>query len=185
MRGTGATGHKLIAGGPTKPNKESMGKVEADKVLKVCRKVCKKFTDGLALQKRKGDDNTFEESTFTGVLVDKIRLMSQVEKSPMKVDHTYPNKELVLIRIAEEANLSGCMISICRSFSQRVIATGARDGHTFCIKVVYANVHSWKVVTCVTHPEPVPVTKTDDKSDEEDDLKDDNKILGEEGNDIS
>ena len=52
----------------------------------------------------------------------------------MKVDHTYPNKELVLIRIAEEANLSGCMISIGRSCSQRVISTGARDGHMFCIR---------------------------------------------------
>ena len=42
----------------------------------------------------------------------------------MKVDHTYPNKELVLIRIAEEDNLSECIISIGRSFSHRVIATG-------------------------------------------------------------
>ena len=100
----------------------------------------------------------------------------------MKVDHTYPNKKLVLIRIADEANLSGCMNSIGRSCSQRVIATGARDGHTFCIKVLYGNVHSWKVMTCNTHPEPVPVTKTDDNNDEEDDLQEDDKILGEEGN---
>ena len=38
MRGIEATGRKLIAGGPTKPNTESMGKAEAEKVLKVWRK---------------------------------------------------------------------------------------------------------------------------------------------------
>ena len=69
----------------------------------------------------------------------------------MKVDHTYANKELVLIRTAEEANLNVCMISIARSCSQRIIATGVRDGHTFCTKVLYSNVQSWKVVECVTH----------------------------------
>ena len=51
-----------------------------------------------------------------------------------------------------------------------------------CIKVLYSNVHSWKVVTGVTHPEAGPVAKIDDKDDEEDDLKDNNKIVGEEGN---
>ena len=99
----------------------------------------------------------------------------------MKVDHTYPNKELVLIRIADEANLSGCMITIARSCSQRIIASGARDGHTFCIKVLYTNVHLWQVVECVTHPEPIPVTKTDEKASEEADLTD-AAIVGEEGN---
>ena len=48
--------------------------------------------------------------------------MSQVEESPMKVGHTYPNKEIALIRIAEEANLSGCMITIGRSCTKRVMA---------------------------------------------------------------
>ena len=47
LRDTGATGRKLIAGGPAKPNTESMGEVEAEKVLKVWRKERKKYTDGL------------------------------------------------------------------------------------------------------------------------------------------
>ena len=51
---------------------------------------------------------------------------------------------------------------------------------TCFVKVLYTNVHLWKVLTCVTHPEPVPATNTDDKDDKKDDLKDDNKIVGEE-----
>ena len=85
----------------------------------------------------------------------------------MKVGHTYPKKEIVLIRIAEETNLSGCMITIGRSCSKCVMDTGARDGHQFCIKVLYNSVHSWKVVTCDTNPEPVTGTNTNKKDDEE------------------
>ena len=96
--------------------------------------------------------------------MDKIQLMTQVEDSPMKVGHTYPTKEMVLIRIAEEANLSGCMITISRSCSKRIFASGARDNHTFCIRVLYTNVHSWKVVECATHPELMTVTKKSESS---------------------
>ena len=162
FHGKGASGRKLTPGGPQKPDTTSMGEVEAEQVLKNWRKERKKYTDGVALQKRREllDDFTFDESTYTGVLSDKIRLMSQVEDSPMKVGHTYPTKEMVLIRIAEEANLSGCMITISRSCSKRIFASGARDSHTFCIRVLYTNVHSWKVVECETHPELMTVTKT-------------------------
>ena len=77
FRGKGASGRKLTPGGPPKPDTTSMGEVEAEKLLKVWRKERKKYTDGVALQKRKGllDDSTFDESTYTGVLVDKIRLI--------------------------------------------------------------------------------------------------------------
>jgi hypothetical protein len=182
FHGKGASGSKLTPGGPQKPDTTSMCEVEAEKVLKKWRKERKRYTDGVALQKRREllDDFTFDESTYTGVLSDKIRLMSQVEDSPMKVGHTYPTKEIVLIRIAEEANLSGCMIKIARSCSQRVIASGARDGHTFCIKVLYTNVHSWKVVECITHPEPITVTTTNESYTEVVDLTD-AAIVGEEG----
>ena len=99
----------------------------------------------------------------------------------MKVGHTNPTKEIVLIRIAKEANLSGCMIKISRRCSKRIFASGARDGHTFCIKVLYTNVHLWKVVECETHPEPITVTKTSVSSTMEVDLTD-AAIVGEVGN---
>ena len=74
FRGTGASGRKLTPGGPPKPDTTSMGEVEAEKVLKVWRKERKKYTDGVALQKRKVllDDSVYDESSYTGVLVDKI-----------------------------------------------------------------------------------------------------------------
>ncbi len=185
--GTGQTGRKLLSGGPPKPDTSKMGEMEAEQVIKEWRRERKKYTDGLALQKRKtqllGDENTFDEALYTGVLADKMRLMTQVEESPMKVGHNYPNKELVLLRIAEEANLSGCMISIGRSCTKRVIATGARDNHKFYIKVLYSFAHSWKVEVCDTYPEPIPAANNqNEKDDEEDDRNDDNALVLEEGN---
>ena len=74
FHGKGASGRKLTPGGPQKPDTTSMGEVEADQALKKWRKERKRYTDGVALQKRKEllDDFTFDESTYTGVLSDKI-----------------------------------------------------------------------------------------------------------------
>ena len=157
-RGKGAVGRKLVTGGPVKPNTDGLSEVEAEKLIMKWRKERKKYTDRLALIKRKGlskaDVQGYDTSDeFTGVLVEKLRLQTQVEDTPMMVGHTYPTKEIVLLRIAEEANVSGCMISFVRSDTQRVNATGHRDGHKFCIKVVYNNAHAWKVEVCNTYPE--------------------------------
>ena len=182
-RGNNSVGRKLVTGGPVKPNTDGKSEVEAEKLIKKWRKDRKKYTDHLALMKRKGkstDDvqayDTSEE--FTGVVVEKIRLQTQVEETPMMVGHTYPTKEIVLLRIAEEANVSGCMISIVRSDSKRVTATGGRDGHKFCIKVLYNNVHSWKVEVCNTYPEKM----ADDKF--VDDGKNDETMLTEIGGEV-
>jgi len=117
----------------------------------------------VSLEKRRGRlVHYVDEKDYTGVTVDRIQLMTLVEEAPMKVGHTYPNKEVVLIRISEEANQSGSMVTIARSCSKRVIATGAKDGHQFCIKVLYSELHCWKVTECDTYPEPIPAAKTDD-----------------------
>ena len=75
FHGKGASGRKLTPGGPQKPDTTSMGEVEAEQILKKWRKERKRYTDGVALQKRKEllDDFTFDESTYTGVLSDKIQ----------------------------------------------------------------------------------------------------------------
>jgi hypothetical protein len=107
--------------------------------------------------------------------------MSQVEESPLKVGHTYPTKEIVLIRIAEEFNLSGCMITISQSCSKRIFASDARDSHNFCIRVLYTDLHSWKVVECETHPKPITATKKSASSNGVVDSTD-AAIVGEVGN---
>jgi hypothetical protein len=74
FHGKGASGLKLTPGGPQKPDTTSMGEVEAEQVLQKWRKERKKYTDGVALKKRKGllDDFIVDKSTYTRVLSDKI-----------------------------------------------------------------------------------------------------------------
>jgi hypothetical protein len=102
----------------------------------------KKFTDGVAKLRHEKKSNAPVDATMivqekqnSGVLVESLSLMSVVADSPMAVYHTYPSKEIVLIRIAEEANYSGCAVSIGRSDFMRVHAYG-RNGSKFVVKVV-------------------------------------------------
>ncbi len=53
--------------------------------------------------------------------------MAEVESSPLMLDHTFPTKELLLLRITEEANLNGCHVSSKRSDDYRVQVVGSSD----------------------------------------------------------
>ena len=53
--------------------------------------------------------------------------MTEVESSPLMLDHTFPTKEVLLLRITEEANLSGCHVSSKRSDDYRVQVVGSSD----------------------------------------------------------
>jgi hypothetical protein len=67
----------------------------------------------------------------------------------MAIGHTYPSKEVALIRIAEEANYSGCQVTIGRSDLMRVQAYG-RNGSSFEVKVVCSDKFGWRVSACNT-----------------------------------
>jgi hypothetical protein len=90
-----------------------------------------------------------QEQQYSGVLVESLRMMLVVADSPMAVDHTYPSKEVSLIRISEEANYSGCAVSIGRSDTMRVHAYG-RNGSNFEVKVVCSDTFGWRVAQCDT-----------------------------------
>ena len=51
-------------------------------------------------------------SNQTGNLSLQLRNMTSVEKEKLMVNHTFPSKEILLIRIAEEANHTGVNISV-------------------------------------------------------------------------
>ena len=53
-----------------------------------------------ALNKDKGD-------SYTGCLHPTLRTMAEVEKSRLKAGHTFPDKDVLKLRVAEEANLRG------------------------------------------------------------------------------
>jgi hypothetical protein len=153
----GAAGRSLAPGGPSRPSTEGFSEEEAAQMIKAWRKARKRYTDGLAKKRRDAQRNktkdlpvpVVEHEQYTGVVVDSIRPMSSVGDYPMAVGHSYPSKEVALIRIAEEANYSGCQIGIGRSDLMRVHAYG-RKGSSFDVRVVCSEKFGWKVSACNT-----------------------------------
>jgi hypothetical protein len=92
------------------------------------------------------------DQTYTGVLNDRLRTMTDVESSPLMLDHTFPTKEVLLLRITEEANLSGCHVSSKRSDDYRVQVLGSSYS-SFKIKAVYSSTFGWKIIKCETRHE--------------------------------
>jgi hypothetical protein len=89
-------------------------------------------------------------------------LMSDVEVTPLLKGHTFPTKDILLIRIAEEANFCGCQIAIVQNDNYQVCIRGCA-GSLFQIKASCSVKLGWKVTSIQTRE----VTKAnDDPADE-------------------
>jgi hypothetical protein len=105
----GSAGRSLAPGGPSRPSTEGFSEEEAAQMIKAWRVARKRYTDGLAKKRRDAQRNktkdlpvpVVEHEQYTGVVVDSIWPMSSVGDYPMAVGHSYPSKEVALIRIAE------------------------------------------------------------------------------------
>ncbi len=155
-------GRSLMKGGPERPTTTGLSEEAAEEVKKKWRIERKRYTDQQASLARRqmnrlddsglGDlvvDVGQDTEHHTGVLTDTLRMMSEVDEFPLQVGHTFPSKELVLIRIAEEANFCGCPVSLVRSDDLRVHAMG-RNGSGFVVTVYFSNKSGWKVCKCDT-----------------------------------
>ena len=128
-------GRNLTRGGPQRPDTSGMTKAGADAEIKKWRKARKKYTDGLLAAKAKlrksleNDKDEYDDAiVYLGVSTPFLRPMSAVESQPMCVDHTYPSKEVLLLRIAEEANLHNIEVANVRSCNKRVYYDGRGGG---------------------------------------------------------
>ena len=179
--GLDGRGRTYIPGGPQPPNTEGMGEMEADRAMKAFKKDCRRYTDSQANLKRRGnryaDDKDIQPdiSSYTGVCNPVLRSMTEVELTRMMVGHTYPTKDLVLLRIAEESNLCGNIYLISRSDNKRVIATCNSEGNTALIKILYSIAGAaWTVaIYDKIHPDNTPTTEVHDDKDDNDDEDDD------------
>jgi hypothetical protein len=76
--------------------------------------------------------------------------MVEVTDAPLLEGHTFPDKEIVLIRILEEANLYGVRIKIIWSDGLQVDARGF-NGDPFHVVAYYGTTaFKWKVTKCIT-----------------------------------
>jgi hypothetical protein len=122
---TGRWGRSLLTGGPPRPDTSGMTTAKAQEVIKEWRVLRKAHTDKMQREHRMlFGSNASTEIEYSGVLDDRLWLMSDVKVTPLLKGHTFPTKEILLIQIAEEANFCGCQIAIVRSDNYQVHVQG-------------------------------------------------------------
>jgi hypothetical protein len=147
-RGKGA-GRKPHPNRPPKPNTDGMTEAEAFNIIKSWESEWKRTKDkarrSAANVANTGEGSIGSSTTFTGVCDLTLRTMSEVEQYPLCIGHSFPTKDRVLLRIAEEANLFGVRIKIKRSDSHQIHVCGVNDD--FYVRANYGDTHRRWTVT--------------------------------------
>ncbi len=140
-----------------------MSAAKAQEAIKEWRVLRKAHTDKMQREHRAlFGSNASTEIEYSGVVDARLRLMSDVEVTPLLKGHTFPTKDILLIRIAEEANFCGCQIAIVQSNNYQVYVRGCA-GSLFQVKASCSIKLGWKLTTIKTRA----VTKAnDDPTDE-------------------
>jgi hypothetical protein len=111
-----------------------MNEVEKGMAKSEYKKEHKKFTDGLRFKR-------LREEGFTGCLTLGLRTMVDVQKCRLEVNHTFPDKEILVLRVAEEANLRGINFVCTRSDLRDFKCTGPG----FCVIARHSERLGWFV----------------------------------------
>ncbi len=64
-----------------------------------------KYTDGLRMKCLKDQNDDYEAESFSGCLTTVLQPMSDVHKCHLEADHTFPDREIQTMCVAEELNL--------------------------------------------------------------------------------
>ena len=101
----------------------------------------KRYTDTLRTKRLKENNEEYEPESFSGCLAPLLRPMADVQNVRLDVDHNFPDKEMLLMRVAEEANLRGVDVYCARSDLRDYACTGSK----FCVKANHTEQHGWLV----------------------------------------
>jgi hypothetical protein len=126
----------------------AMSEEEAAEAIKNYQILWKRWTDmRLRERRQKNLSNAMKKCNFTGNLSPVLQLMSvsDVQLHRLNARDTFPDKETVCLRIAEEANLHGICIFTIRS-DQRVMEV---IGDSIYVKVNNTDGRGWVVTAAI------------------------------------
>jgi hypothetical protein len=173
--------------GPQKPNIDGMTKMQADDAMREWKIARKAYTDNLNRMRKKGNHVLEGVVDYTGDQSPTIRKMTVVEERRLVAGHSFPTRTLLLLRIAEEANLRHIPMSIVRSDNRQLLVIGDK----FLVRGSCSDKNGWvatKVFCRLDEPGEMPVISSparaktvenddtcndDDEDDDEDDDDDD------------
>jgi len=119
----------LIPGGPKPPKYDGMNEVEMVMAKEEYKRERKKIKYGLLNKRFKEQNENFDAEEFPGCLILGLRTKVDVQKCRLEVNHTFPGKEILVLRVAKEANLRGINFVCTRSDLCEFKCTGPR----FCV----------------------------------------------------
>ncbi len=180
-----SVGCKLNKGGPPKPDVTFMSEIKAKMALKEWRVKRKASNDHVQHKCRKSlqKETSSADLEHSGVLYPQLHTMTEVESSPLLVGHTFPVKELLLLCIAKEANLSGCRESAKRSDNKHLQVIDC-NGSSCCVWAVFWLSAGWAVTTAKTREITPSQESQDDENVEVNDNEDDVNGIEEDDADV-
>jgi len=103
-----------LEGRPQPPDLSQYPEEEHNDVWAAFKKKRKAYNNKQCYTKAKIAHNNpnCNESRYTGCNSDQLRPMSEVEAGPLLVNHTFSSKDILHLRIAEEAKLQGIVIRV-------------------------------------------------------------------------
>ncbi len=118
-------------GGPQPPDLDRYLENEREGVCEAYKKKGKAFNDQqqkkrekLARLEDEGSGDMNASSEYKRCNLDWLRTIDKVEANPLMVKHTFLLRDIMYLRVAEEANLRSIIIRINRSDNQQFVATG-------------------------------------------------------------
>ena len=94
--------------------------------------------------KRIQDGEVVNLHPYTGNNSSVLRTMTEVELAHLEVGHSFSDKDVLILQIAEEANLRGIKIRIVRSDNSNIHKTG--DSFNVC--ATFLELKGWVVAQC-------------------------------------
>jgi hypothetical protein len=131
----------FIPGGPKPPLYNGMSATEMVFAKSELRKLRKKYTDGLRIKRLKENNEEYKPESFSGCLAPFLRPMADVQKGRLEANHTFPDKNILLMRVAKEANLREVNLFCAMSDLHEYMCTGFR----FCVKANHTEQNGWTV----------------------------------------
>ena len=123
----------IICGGPQPPNNSGMNS----------KRERKRSTYGLRMKRLNEQNQDYEPDSFTGCLSLTLWPMMDVKAFRLDVNQTFPDREILAMRVAEEASL--CSINfIC---SQSDVRDFECTGYRFCVFAHRSEHWGWHVST--------------------------------------
>lgn len=136
-----------IKGGPALPEYDGMTAAEADEARLNYNQEHKKFRDELRRKQRLKSTrgNSFEDAEYTGDLTPILCPIASVHSSHLKLGQTFPDWDLIILRVAEEANYCGISFSTNKNDDLKLHCNGP---NSFLVRATNSDKCGWTITKC-------------------------------------